>query len=78
VDALGDTYVLSCPGPASIGEPALPPYRWVLVFDPAHRLIGAWYDSPFTQVPVFGPGGYAYSLGPDGSVLKLKVVLPGA
>jgi hypothetical protein len=27
---------------------------------------------------VFGPGGEVFALGRDGSILKLKVVLPGA
>jgi hypothetical protein len=48
------------------------------VFDRTHRLIGAWYRSPFEASPQFGPHGEAFAIGDDGSILKLKVSLPGA
>jgi hypothetical protein len=80
LDASGDTFVQSCPGPYSIGEAASPPYQYALVFDRSHHLIGAWYDSPFNneRAPRFGPNGEVFALGQDGDILKLKVALPDA
>jgi hypothetical protein len=83
----GDTVVESCPG-GPTGKPG-PPYLATLVFDPTHRLVGAWYHSPFaTDVPPrFGPHGESFALASTtqvngitratgGSILKLKVKLP--
>jgi DNA-binding beta-propeller fold protein YncE len=66
VDDLGNTFVASCEG----GN--------LQVFDRAHKLIAAWYDNPFMlqTSPRFGPDGEVFTLGADGSVLQLKVVLP--
>jgi DNA-binding beta-propeller fold protein YncE len=77
VDPVGYTYVTGCGrGPSC---------TWLgcggtLVFDRAHRLVAEWtgaHDS-LRRSPVFGPGGEVFALGRDGSILKLKVVLPGA
>jgi DNA-binding beta-propeller fold protein YncE len=68
VDAAGNTFVDSC-----IGES-----RNLDVFDRSHRLIGAWYGSPFLLSPRFGPNGEVFTLGLDGEILKLKVALPDA
>jgi DNA-binding beta-propeller fold protein YncE len=67
VDAAGDTFVHSCTDP-----------RNVEVFDRTHRLIGAWYRSPFVLSPRFGAGGEIFTLGDDQSILKLKVTIPVA
>jgi hypothetical protein len=68
VDAVGDTYVSGCgPGPT-------------LVFDRAHRLIAKWPGTPYSLLrsPVFGPHGEVFALDTDGSILKLRITLPGA
>lgn len=72
----GDTVVTSCPGPPTGGAHIY--YRATLVFDPSHRLVGAWYHTPFAVdgPPQFGPHGEAFSLGVDGSLLRLRVALP--
>jgi NHL repeat len=67
VDAAGNTFVDSCVGKS----------RNLEVFDRSHRLIGAWYGSPFLLSPRFGPNGEVFTLGSDGDILKLKVALPG-
>jgi DNA-binding beta-propeller fold protein YncE len=68
LDSAGDTFVYTCP-----------PNDDVQVFDRTHRLVGAWYGSPF-WLPWFGPNGEAFVIGRGGerSILKLKVALPGA
>jgi hypothetical protein len=71
VDAWGDTYVTSCQ------EPLIPPH-FTEVFDRTHQLIGAWFPSPLGWSPQFGPDGQVFALGDDGSILELKVTLPGA
>jgi hypothetical protein len=48
------------------------------VFDRTHRLVGAWYRSPLQGSPRFGPQGEAFAIAADGSILKLRVTLPGA
>jgi sugar lactone lactonase YvrE len=82
VDSAGYTFVTSCGGPYTTGECGGPTgnscYSFELVFDNAHHLVGAWYDSPFVVSPRFGPHGEIFTLGGDGSILKLKVALPGA
>jgi sugar lactone lactonase YvrE len=69
VDPAGNTVVQSCPPRAN-----------TLVFDRTHRLVGAWYDSPFgtDATPRFGRNGEAFAIGEDGTILKLKEALPGA
>src|SRR6266542_5923179 len=42
-----------------------PDDRTTLVFDRTHHLVGAWYESPF-------------AIGEDGTILKVKVAVPGA
>jgi hypothetical protein len=66
-----NTYVSGC-GP----HPGAPP----LVFDRSHRLIAEWPGSTYRLLrsPVFGPGGEVFALASDGSILKLRVTLPGA
>jgi DNA-binding beta-propeller fold protein YncE len=71
VDSAGNTYVNSCQ------EPLQSPH-YTEVFDPAHRLIGKWYPSPFAFSPRFGPRGEVFALGEDGSVLRLRVARSGA
>jgi hypothetical protein len=82
LDALGDAFVQSCPGPSSIGEPSSPPIQNALVFDHTHKLIGAWRHAPFLRSPGFGPDGEVFALaGPDcircttNAILRLKVTL---
>lgn len=68
VDAAGNTYVSGCgSGPA-------------LVYDRAHRLIAEWPGTTYSllQSPVFGPQGEVFALATDGSILKLRITLPGA
>jgi hypothetical protein len=86
VDGRGDVAVESCPD-AGQPVPGVPSYRATLLFDRTHRLIGAWYGSPFSDFvgPHFGPRGEIFAIGaeghtgaPGGSILKLKVALPGA
>jgi DNA-binding beta-propeller fold protein YncE len=83
VNGAGYTFVTSCPSTYTIGgcggsrpNPCL--YQIELVYDRAHHLVGAWYDSPFVLSPRFGPHGEVFTLGDNGSILKLKVALPGA
>lgn len=82
VDAAGYTFVGSCGSPYTTGCGGSRSVRCVdnfaVVFDSSHRLVGAWYKSPFALSPRFGPHGESFTLGTDGSVLKLKVALPGA
>jgi 6-bladed beta-propeller/NHL repeat len=68
VDAAGNTYVSGCgPGPT-------------LVYDRAHRLIAKWPGTQYSLLrsPVFGPHGEVFALATDGSILKLRITLPGA
>jgi DNA-binding beta-propeller fold protein YncE len=77
VDAAGNTFASSC-GPID-GRCFGGTTKCIeLVFDRGHRLVGAWYDSPFTMTPRFGPHGEAFTFAEDGSILKLTVALPGA
>ena len=82
VDNAGYTFVTSCPSSYTTGcggsNPVPCIYQFELVYDRAHRLVGAWYDSPFVVSPRFGPHGEIFTLGEDGSILELKVALPGA
>jgi streptogramin lyase len=69
VDAAGNTYVSGC---ATSGP--------TLVYDRAHRLIAKWPGIQYSLLkpPVFGPNGEVFALATDGSILKLRVTLPGA
>jgi hypothetical protein len=78
VDAAGYTFVQSCGFHGESGGRAAAPDRSELVFDRTHRLVGAWYRSPFQGSPRFGPHGEAFAIATDGSILKLRVTLPGA
>jgi hypothetical protein len=71
VDAAGNTYVSGC-GP----QPTEP----TLVYDRAHRLIAKWPGAPYSLLrsPDFGPHGEVFALAMDGSILKLRITLPGA
>jgi hypothetical protein len=70
VDANGDTFVGSCQ------EPLLSPH-YTEVFNRTHHLIGEWYPSPIGFSPQFGPHGEVFTLGEDGSILRLNVALLG-
>jgi DNA-binding beta-propeller fold protein YncE len=84
VDSAGYTFVTSCGSTYTTiggcgGSPAVDCiYQFELVYDRAHHLVGAWYDSPFKVSPRFGPHGEIFTLADDGSILQLKVALPGA
>jgi sugar lactone lactonase YvrE len=68
VDAAGNTYVSGCgSGPT-------------LVYDRAHRLIAEWPGTTYSlvQSPVFGPHGEVFALATDGSILRLRITVPGA
>ena len=68
VDAVGDTYVSGCgAGPT-------------LVFDRAHQLIAKWPGIPYSLLrsPVFGPHGEVFALVRDGTILRLRITVPGA
>jgi hypothetical protein len=69
VDSLGFTYVNSCQ------DPLLTPH-YTEVFDRTHHLVAAWWPSPFGWAPRFGPNGEIFTLGEDGSVLRLRITLP--
>jgi streptogramin lyase len=67
VDAAGNTYVSGCgSGPT-------------LVYDRAHRLIAKWPGTQYSLLtsPDFGPNGEVSALATDGSILKLRITLPG-
>ncbi len=68
VNSAGYTIVQSCPDD-----------RATLLFDRTHHLVGAWYESPFgtDATPRFGPNGEAFAIGEDGTILKVKVAVPG-
>ena len=72
VDAAGNTYVSGC------GEGPLPTGA-TLVYDRTHQLIAKWPGTPYNLMwsPAFGPGGEVFALATDGSVLKLRITLPG-
>jgi sugar lactone lactonase YvrE len=71
VDAAGNSYVSGC-GPGPDGP--------TLVYDPAHRLIAKWPGTRYSLLrsPVFGPHGEVFALATDGSILRLRITLPGA
>src|SRR6266511_924511 len=67
VDTAGNAFINSCG-----------PMKNIKVFDRSPHLIGAWYESPFARSPRFGPHGEVFTLASDGTILKLKVAIPGA
>ena len=69
VDAAGNTYVSQC---STTGP--------TLVYDRAHRLIAKWPGAQYSLLrsPDFGPNGEVFALATDGSILKLRITLPGA
>ena len=71
MDGEGHVYVNSCNEPFS-------PRHNTEVFDRNNELVGAWYGGPIGRVPRFGPNGEVFSIGADGSILRLEVDLPGA
>jgi DNA-binding beta-propeller fold protein YncE len=76
VDAAGDTYVTGCGrGPGC--EAAV--CAGTLVFDRTHRLIAEWANPsvPMITSPAFGPHGEVFALGQDGSLIRLRITLPG-
>jgi hypothetical protein len=77
VDTAGHVFVESCGYVGESGGRTSPPDQSQLLFDRTHRLVGAWYRSPFEASPRFGPDGEAFAIGDDGSALKLKVTLAG-
>jgi hypothetical protein len=76
VDPAGYTYVTGCGRGGSCTRRGC---AATLVFDRTHRLVAEWIGThdPLLRSPVFGPGGEVFALGRDGSILKLKVTLPG-
>jgi DNA-binding beta-propeller fold protein YncE len=68
VDTVGYMVVVSCPEGPTIDT---------LVYDRTHGFVGAWFDSHLGSIS-FGPRGEFFALADDGSMLKLKVALPGA
>jgi 6-bladed beta-propeller len=69
VDALGDTFLTGC-GPPQASK----------VFDRTHTLIGEWEggEDGLATAPRFGPNGEVFARGWDGSLLELKITLPGS
>lgn len=70
VDAVGNAYVSGC-GPGHTGA--------TLVYDRAHRLIAKWPGTQYSLLrsPVFGPDSEVSALATDGSILRLRITLPG-
>ena len=70
VDAVGNAYVSGC-GPDLTGP--------TLVYDRAHRLIAKWPGTQYSLLrsPVFGPDSEVSALATDGSILRLRITLPG-
>lgn len=84
IDGAGHAFVTSCGASGGCGgsEPAPCTLHYELVFDRTHRLVGAWYHTPFLAdpglSPRFGPHGEVFAIGADGSILKLRVKLSSA
>jgi sugar lactone lactonase YvrE len=68
VDPTGDTIAEDCGAPQNT----------LFVYDRSHRLVGAWPDCHLLSSPRFGPNGGLYALRDDGTILELKMALPGA
>jgi DNA-binding beta-propeller fold protein YncE len=76
VEANGNTYVTGCgrgPGCEAVV------CAGTLVFDRGHRLIAEWANPnvPMFSSPTFGPNGEVFALGQDGSLIRLRITLPG-
>jgi hypothetical protein len=71
VDPSGNIYVTGCQ------ESLIPPHA-TEVFDRSRRLIGLWDNCGFGWAPRFGPNGEVFTIGEDGSILRLDVELPDA
>ena len=75
VDGVGNAYVTGCgrgpqcPAPVCAGT---------VVFDRAHHLIAEWASRrlPLRRSPQFGPRGEVFTLGTDGSLIRLRVTVP--
>jgi DNA-binding beta-propeller fold protein YncE len=63
VDAEDYVYVAGCAPRRRTGN-------LIHVYDPSHRLVGAWRHSPLVSAPRFGPGGLVVAVGFD-SILVL-------
>jgi hypothetical protein len=76
VDPQGYTYVTGCGRGQSCTRLDC---AGTLVFDRTHRLVAQWtgVHDPLYRSPVFGPDGEVLALGRDGSVLRLRLTLPG-
>jgi DNA-binding beta-propeller fold protein YncE len=76
VDAAGNTYVTGCGRGGSCTAVIC---AGTLVFDRTHRLIAKYANPkvPLFTSPVFGPNGEVFALGSDGSLIKLRITLPG-
>jgi DNA-binding beta-propeller fold protein YncE len=77
VDAAGNTYVSGCGrgGPCAAAICA-----GALVFERTHRLIAEWANPKVRMrytPPTFGPNGEVFTLAADGSLIKLRLTLPG-
>ena len=72
VDTAGNTYVSGCGDVPQTGP--------TLVYDRAHQLIAKWPGTTYSLIssPIFGPHGEVFALAMDGSILKLRITLPGA
>ena len=72
VDAKGNTFVTGCAGFPTTGP--------TLVYNATHKLIAEWPGTLFSlrRSPVFGPHGEVFALATNGSILKLRVLLPGS
>ena len=72
VDAKGNTFVTGCAGFPTTGP--------TLVYNATHKLIAEWPGTLFSlrRSPVFGPHGEVFALATNGSILKLRVMLPGS
>ena len=76
VDAAGNAYVTGCGrGPGC--EAAI--CAGTLVFDRTHHLTAEWANPnvPLITSPTFGPHGEVFALGHDGSLIRLRITLPG-
>jgi hypothetical protein len=81
VDRAGYTFVTSCGSSYTTGcggSRGRCRDDFEVVFDASHRLVGAWYTSQLQLSPRFGPRGEIFTLGSDGSILKLHLTLSGA
>jgi hypothetical protein len=79
-DSQGYIYIAACGPNESTAAYDGGPGADTLVYDRNHKLVAEWPGAPHTAlvtVPRFVTGGQAFALAWDGSLLKLKVTLPG-